>query len=86
MSDTEQDAPHFVGSKKTVKVGILMEYTVEVEVPPNADLGEQADHELFVRNQWDDYDEKDVLNTRILDEEPLFEDDFESMEDWPTHV
>jgi len=75
-----------VGSRKTVRVSIVMDYEVEIEVPPQADLGDQADHELFVTDGWDDYDEKDVLNVRVLDEEPLWEDDFEDSDGWPSHV
>jgi len=84
MSDTEQ--PMQVGSRKTVRVGILMEYVVEVDVPPNADLGEQADFELFVTERYDDYDEKDVLNAETLSEEPLYEDDYTDSSEWPSHV
>jgi len=84
--DTERDAPMKVGSRKTLRVSIVMDYTVEIEVPPEADLGDHADHELFLTGRWDDYDEKDVLNVDVLDEEPLWEDDFDSAEGWPSHV
>lgn len=86
MSGTDRDDPMKVGSRKTVRVSIVMDYTVEVEVPPQADLGDHADHELFLADRWDDYDEKDVLNVDVLDDEPLWEDDFESSEEWPSHV
>jgi hypothetical protein len=85
-SQTARDDPMKVGSTKTLRVGVLMEYTVEIDVPPNAELAKHADHELFVTDRWDDYDEKDVLNVDILDEEPLWEDDFEKSTEWPSHV
>lgn len=81
-----RDDPMKVGSRKTVRVSIVMDYTVEIDVPPQADLGDHADHELFVTDRWDDYGEKTVLNVDVLDEKPLWEDDFKSSEGWPSHV
>jgi len=86
QTDTDRVEPMKVGSRKTVRVSIVMDYTVEIDVPPNADLGEQADHELWLTQRWDDYDEKTVLNTEVLDDEPLWEDDFDTSEGWPSHV
>lgn len=82
-SDTER--PMQIGKKATVKVSLVMEYTVDVEMPVDGDPGEQADFELFALERYDDYDEKVVLNSEILEEELLYEDERDE-EDWPDYV
>lgn len=74
-----------VGKKATVEVAIVMEYTVDVEMPVDGDPGEQADLELFVREGWDNYDEKDVLHAEVAEEEPIHENERDP-EDWPSYV
>jgi len=83
MSD---DDPMMVGRRQTVRVSIVMDYYVDVETPPDGDPGDQADFELFARGAYDDYAEKEVLNAEVVDEEPLWEDDFDDPEGWPSHV
>lgn len=74
-----------IGKKATVKVSLLMEYHVDVEMPVDGDPGEQADFELFAFDRYSDYDEKEVVNAEIVSEEPIFEDE-RTEEEWPTHV
>jgi len=75
-----------VGKRATVRVSILMEYTVEVQMPVDGNAGEQADLELFAYDDYDDYSEKDVVNAEIVEEEPLWETDFEDVAGYPTYV
>lgn len=75
-----------VGTRATVKVSIVMDYYVDVEMPPDGDPGDHADFELFAHQDYDEYVEKNVLNAEILEEEPVYEDEYDSSEDWPTHV
>jgi len=75
-----------VGTRATVRVSIVMDYYVDIEMPPDGNPGEQADFELFAHQDYDDYAEKEVLNTEILEEEPIYEDEYDSEEEWPTHV
>lgn len=75
-----------VGKQATVKIAMVMEYHVDVEMPPDGDPAEQANHELFLREAFDDYDEKDLLHAEIMEEEPVYEDEYDSPEDWPSHV
>lgn len=75
-----------VGKRATVKVSIVMDYYVDIEMPVEGDAGEQADFELFARGDYDDYVEKEVLNADILEEEPVYEDEYDGPEDWPSHV
>lgn len=74
-----------IGKKATVKVSIMMEYHVDVEMPVDGDPGEQADFELFCREDYDDYDEKDVVHAEIVEEEPLYEDERDE-DEWPSYV
>lgn len=74
-----------IGKKATVQVSMLMEYTVEVEMPVDGDAGEQAAFEVWLQQRHDDYDEKDVMHAEIVEEEPMWEDECDE-EDWPTHV
>ena len=80
------DRPMQVGTRAKVSVSIVMTYYVDVEMPPDGDPGEQADFELFARQDYDDYVEKDVLNAEILEQEPVYEDEYDSPEEWPSHV
>lgn len=75
-----------VGKRATVRVSIVMDYYVNIEMPPQGDPGEQADFELFARGDYEDYAEKEVLNTEIIEEEPVYEDEYDRPEDWPSHV
>lgn len=75
-----------VGKRATVRVSIVMDYYVDIEMPPQGDPGEQADFELFLRGDYDDYAEKQVANAEIVEEEPVYEDEYDSPEDWPSHV
>lgn len=77
--------PMQIGKKATVRVAMVMEYTVEVEMPVDGDPGEQADFELFAFDRFGDYDEKDIVHSEILEEEPIHEDERDE-EDWPTYV
>jgi len=77
--------PMQIGKKATVQVSMVMEYTVEVEMLVDADPGEQADFELFALDRFDDYDEKDVVHSEVLEEEPIYEDERDE-EDWPSYV
>lgn len=77
--------PMQIGKKATVQVSMVMEYTVEVEMPVDGDPGEQADFELFALERFDDYDEKDIVHSEILEEEPIYEDERDE-EDWPSYV
>lgn len=77
--------PMQIGKKATVRVSMVMQYTVEVEMPVDGDPGEQADFELFALDRFDDYDEKDIVHSEILEEEPLYEDERDK-EEWPTYV
>lgn len=77
--------PMQIGKKATVRVSMVMEYTVEVEMPVDGDPGEQADFELFALDRFDDYDEKDVVHSEVLEQEPLYEDKRDE-EDWPSYV
>ena len=74
-----------IGKKATVRVSMVMEYTVEVEMPVDGNPGEQADFELFAFERYDDYDEKDVVHAEILKEAPIYEDERDE-EDWPSYV
>ena len=85
-SDDTDRQPMQVGTRAKVRVSIVMDYYVDIEMPPNGDPGEQADFELFVRGDWDDYVEKEVLNTEIIEEEPVYEDEYDNEEGWPCHV
>lgn len=82
---SNNEEPRIVGKKATVKVAVLMEYTVDVEMPPSADAGEHADLELWARRQYDEYDEKDVIHSEVLDEEPIWSNEREE-EAYPTHA
>lgn len=84
--DSSPLGPMQVGTRATVKVSFCVEYVVEIEMPPDGDPGRHADLELFLTGDWDDYVEKDVLHTEILDSEPVYEDEYESEDDWPTHA
>lgn len=44
--------PMQIGKKATVQVSMVMEYTVEVEMPVDGDPGEQADFELFALERF----------------------------------
>jgi len=77
--------PMQIGKKATVRVSMVMEYTVEVEMPVDGNPGEQADFELFALERFDDYDEKDIVHSEILEEKPLYEDE-RGEEDWPSYV
>ena len=77
--------PMQIGKKATVRVSMVMEYTVEVEMPVDGDPGEQADFELFAFDRFDDYGKKDIVHSEILDEEPIYEDERDE-DDWPTYV
>lgn len=81
----KEEKPMQIGKKATVRVAIVHEYTVDVEMPVDGDPGEQADFELFAHRDYDDYDEAEVINAEVLDEEPIWEDERDE-EDWPTHV
>jgi len=74
-----------IGKRATVKVAFVMEYTVDVEMPVDGDPGEQADFELFALERFDDYDEKDIVHSEILEQEPIHEDELDQ-EDWPRYV
>ena len=77
--------PMQIGKKATGKVAFVMESTVDVEMPVDGDPGEQADFELWALERFDDYDEKDIVHSEILDEEPIYEDERDE-DDWPTYV
>jgi hypothetical protein len=80
----EDDAMQ-IGKTATVRVSVLMEYTVEVEMPVDGDVGKHADLELFLTGSYDEYSEKDVVNTDIVEEEPIWEDERPEYE-WPTYI
>lgn len=82
---TNDEKPMQIGKKATVRVNIVMEYHAEVEMPVNGDPGEQADFELWLSERYGDYDEKEVLNAEVVEEEPIWEDQRDE-EEWPTHV
>lgn len=89
-NETENDGisreeDRLIGKKATVRVSILMEYHVDVEMPIDGDPGDQADFELFAQERFDDYDEKDVVNARVLDEEPIYASERDE-EGWPSYV
>lgn len=76
-----------VGKRASGKVSIMMEFHVDdIEMPVDGDFGEQADFDLFAREAYDDYTEKDVLNAEIVEEEPVYEDEYDREEDWPSYV
>ena len=76
-----------VGKRASGKVSILLEYHVEdIEMPVDGNFGEQADFDLLARDAYDDYTEKDVVHAEIDEEEPVYEDDYDSEEDWPSYV
>lgn len=74
--------PMQVGKKARIKLVRVEEYYVDVEMPIDGDPEAQAGLHVWQDTPCDDYD---VVNAEILDEEPLYEDDFESEEDWPRY-
>ena len=85
MSDTQegglQDAM-MVGKRAKIKLVRHETYYVDVEMPVDGDPAAQAGLYVFQDTPCDDY--TDVI-AEILEEEPLYEDDFESEEDWPRY-
>lgn len=81
-SDTEE---RIVGKKATVTVSMLMEYQVEVEMPVDDDPGDHADLELWLQQEYNDYNEKEVVQSEIVEEEPILVEDPDEG-DYPSHV
>jgi len=77
-----------VGKRVTVEVSYTLERTVEgVVMPVDGDAGEQADLKLFLEGEFDDFrGERDVVHSRVVEKEPMYEDEFDSEEDWPSYV
>lgn len=77
-----RDKPMMVGKKATIKLCRIEEYYVDVEMPVDGDPARQAGLYVFSDTPSDDYE---TVHAEVLDEEPLYEDDFESEEDWPRY-
>lgn len=91
MTDQSESAvskgPMQVGKKATVRVSYTVDEIVEVEMPVDGDPGEQAMFELWVQERLpDDPFERTLIHAEIEDEEPVYEDEFDSSEGWPSYV
>lgn len=85
MSDASDAEVYQSGRRSTVRVSYSVDIVVEdVLMPISADEGDAADFELFLRGVWDDVPgDRDVLNTEVIEEEPVYEDEvpFEEVPD-----
>lgn len=71
-----------VGKRATVKLVRHETYYVDVEMPVDGDPEKQAGLHVWQDTPCDDYM---TVHAEIMEEEPLYEDEFESMEDWPSY-